>query len=456
MERTVICLLTYMCFITIESRYAHVELDDDALIGNLDLSDPAGQKRHHEVELQYNEENYFYDIMYDLATCGGLSEEHGCTNCTNEGHCYRGYLPVDPWLNFALKTQRDMQIDKTFDHIMMFDMRFAHLPTDNAIGCMEYHRLYEDGIREIGEWLDIPENKGELIRLIISVQQGQGYDSEINDPIALFFGDKVITPKEYNETYNYQWPTMRQMRKDGKNLMIVSAGLNTHGDHFIHKMFWENSKVKEFTDYPDCGGKTIENLLRFYSDSNKYGRAYDGTKQTGTILDFTEYVKCNIQYPARDQINPEMMKTGVFTWAEGQPSDELTAESCVILDGTEKRWYVASSCTEEQFFACQYTDNPHDWMLSTSEGPFNVKEAYCPDGYNFSIPHDGFEQQKLVEAANGVTVWLDYTPWLPGYSPPSSTSSPIEPTTETASSTAPSSAMIIATIILIFGTFNIT
>ncbi|XP_072025372.1 uncharacterized protein [Amphiura filiformis] len=421
--------------------------------------------------------------MYDLATCDGLSEDHGCTN-----------------------------IDKTFDHILMFDahnaynnradgygdndtcnwpppyeptcvnvanheftmtdllnmgvrafeldnwwcygaMRLAHLLTDDAVGCMDYHRLYADGIREFADWLEIPENKGELIRIYMNEKQDQGHDSEINDPIALFLGDKVITPKEYNETYNYQWPTMKEMRKHGKNVVIATAStagtgeFYTHGDHYIHRIFWEDIKVKEFTDYPDCGGKTKENHLRFYSDSTKYGRAYDGTKQTGTILDFIEYVKCNIQYPGADQINPDIMKTGVFTWAEGEPKDELTAESCVILDGTEKRWYVASSCTEEQFFACQSTEDSHDWVLSTSAGSFNVQETYCPDGYKFSIPHDGFEQQKLLEAANGVTLWLDYTPWLPGYTPPS-TGSPIEPTTEAASSIAASSAIIILSIII--------
>ena len=41
----------------------------------------------------------------------------------------------------------------------------------------------------------------------------QGHDEAVNDPIALHLGDRVITPKEYNETHNYQWPTMRQMRK---------------------------------------------------------------------------------------------------------------------------------------------------------------------------------------------------------------------------------------------------
>ncbi len=49
---------------------------------------------------------------------------------------------------------------------------------------------------------------------------------------------------------------------------------------------------------------------------------------------------------------------------------------------------------------------------------------------------------QLIEAANGVTVWLDYTPWLPGYTPPG-TPEPIDSTTEAASSIAASTFTIV-------------
>ena len=49
-------------------------------------------------------------------------------------------------------------------------MRLAHLITgDSTSGCKAHHRLYEDAIREIAEWLEIPENNGELIRIYINV-----------------------------------------------------------------------------------------------------------------------------------------------------------------------------------------------------------------------------------------------------------------------------------------------
>ncbi|PIK58799.1 hypothetical protein BSL78_04258 [Apostichopus japonicus] len=34
--------------------------------------------------------------------------------------------------------------------------------------------------------------------------------------------------------------------------------------------------------------------------------------------------------------------------------------------------------------------------------------------YKFSIPQNGYRQQKLLEAAKGRSTWLNYGPWLPG------------------------------------------
>ena len=48
-------------------------------------------------------------------------------------------------------------------------MRLAHLLTDDAVGCMDSHRPFEDAIKEFADWLDIPENNDELLRIYINV-----------------------------------------------------------------------------------------------------------------------------------------------------------------------------------------------------------------------------------------------------------------------------------------------
>ena len=68
-----------------------------------------------------------------------------------------------------------------------------------------------------------------------------------------------------------------------------------------------------------------------------------------------------------------------------------------IYSGNGYRWYVASSCNEEHFFACQSAEDPDDWTIGTTAGPFSLlsQETYCPEGYRFSIPQDGYRHQKV-------------------------------------------------------------
>ena len=41
----------------------------------------------------------------------------------------------------------------------------------------------------------------------------QGNDDKVNDPLGEYFGNRILTPKEFNNTYNRQWPTMERMIK---------------------------------------------------------------------------------------------------------------------------------------------------------------------------------------------------------------------------------------------------
>ena len=48
-------------------------------------------------------------------------------------------------------------------------MRLVHLSTEDGLGCMDYHRPFEDAIQEFADWLDIPENNGEILLIYINV-----------------------------------------------------------------------------------------------------------------------------------------------------------------------------------------------------------------------------------------------------------------------------------------------
>ena len=84
-------------------------------------------------------------------------------------------------------------------------------------------------------------------------------------------------------------------------------------------------------------------------------------------------MKCGVQYAATDFITPDVVATSVFTWAAGQPSPELRADSCVwIKYGLDESmalnspqmaaWlYVANTCTplnRPKMAACMVTHHP--------------------------------------------------------------------------------------------------
>lgn len=419
----------------------------------------------------------------DAGDCQMLSIDVGCPECTYNGHCVPGSVPVDTWTSFALQTQRELQIDEPFYHVSILDahnaynnradgygkndtcawpppynelclgvanqefsitdmlnmgirgveldnwfckeeMRLAHLGTDLRLACQEDDKLFSEGIKEIADWLNKETNLHEIVRIYINEKQDQGHDELVNGPIEEYLGSRVFTPRDLNETYGGVWPTIRQLRKDGKNVVIAtgstagSGELYTHGDVFIHKLFWSDRRFKLFTPYPECGGKTDENAVRYYSDSTHWPLISDGPTNVGVVTDYWELLKCRIQYPAGDHVNPQLMKTAVFTWAEGEPSSPLLSNTCVMMKGTDNRWYVGE-CDEEMYYACQHVHDLNNWILSEHRGPYTLTEHVCPPYYKFTVPQNGYRHQKLIEASRGESVWINYSPWLPYYEEPS-------------------------------------
>ncbi|XP_071818113.1 uncharacterized protein MT2135-like [Apostichopus japonicus] len=425
--------------------------------------------------------------------CTHLSADSGCDECNDWGHCVPGSVPVDPWLDFALKTQREIQLDEPFANYQMFDshnafnnrgdgfggndtcswpppyvrpcqswanhefslidqlnmgvrgleldnwwchdaMRLAHMGSNLKIICFERNKLWSSAFEDIANWLAKDGNEGEFVRLYINEKFPQGHDDEFNDPIWENFGNRVVTP-EYIESYGGIWPTMRTLREDGKNLAVmISNGADeekAHGGLYVVRYDWRDNGIGGFTPYPKCGGKDVDDprTWRYFGDATHYPIVYDGPTG-GIILDFKELVKCHIQWLSADMVHPQMMRTGVFTWAEGEPSLDLQSGTCVALR-EDNRWHVEENCYQQFLHACQSLENQNVWTVSDSRGPYSLTKNICPTGYKFSLPNNGYRQMKVFEAAKGERVWINYSPWLPGY---------VEPTAQP-EVTTPSSAV---------------
>lgn len=400
--------------------------------------------------------------------CDQLSKLANCSKCGHRGVCEKGTARISPWLAFALKTQREIQIDEPFDQIQMVSahnafndradgygrvddcpwpppykdicldlanqefsftdllnmgvrgmeidpwwcfgkMLMSHDDDKAYRGCAPWDREFEDGMKEIGEWVHKPENAQEVIRLYFEdgATHTYGHDDLINGPVAKYLGDKVLTPNESKKYFPGRWPTTREMRKINKTVIISGFG-DQHGGEYIFHRYWHETTRNKFVASPNCSGIDRDSPSRVYCDSTEYLFFWNGPKETGVILDFSKFMKCGVTYPAADQVNPVLLETAVFTWAEGEPSKPLTEASCVLLDGKTERWHIGD-CQEEYLFACQSIKNVADWVTSGETGQYT--KPVCPDGYHFSIPHNGFQHQQLVNVMKGRAVWINITPY---------------------------------------------
>ncbi|XP_078365594.1 uncharacterized protein LOC144649877 [Oculina patagonica] len=400
--------------------------------------------------------------------CDQLSKLANC-KCGYGGRCVKGTAQISPWLAFALKTQREIQIDEPFVQIQMVSAHNAFndradgygraddcpwpppynhtcldlanqefsftdllnmgvrgmeidpwwcfgkmlLSHDDDVaywGCAPWDREFEDGMKEIGEWVHKPENAQEVIRLYFEdgATHTYGHDLLINGPVAKYLGDKVLTPNESRKYFPGRWPTTREMRKINKTVIISGFG-DQHGGEYIFDRYWYETTRNKFVASPNCSGIDRDNPSRVYCDSTEYIFFWDGPKETGVILDYSRFMKCGVTYPAADQVNPVLLETAVFTWAKGEPSKPLTETSCVLLDGKTERWHIGN-CQEDNLFACQSIKTVTDWVTSAVTGPYT--KPVCPDGYHFSIPHNGFQHQQLVNGMKGRTVWINMTPYI--------------------------------------------
>ncbi|EDO32047.1 predicted protein, partial [Nematostella vectensis] len=399
-----------------------------------------------------------------------LSSLANCTACGYKGICRKGSARVKPWLAFALKTQRELQSNASFEKYQMLaahnafndrsdgygemddcrwpppyhgvcidfanqefsftdllDMgvraleidpwwcfgkiRMSHAHDHAYLGCSPWDREFHYGIQEIAEW--IKRNPKEVVRIYLedSGSHTKGHDDLINGPIKDYLGDKVLTPNDTLVYFNGRWPTVSEMRKLGKTVVVATGNLYNHKGMYIHKSYWQEMTYNKFLSQANCSAMGNNSIpIRVYSDSTKYGPFWNGPWKTGTILNYMDFLKCGVTYPAADQVNPHLLATAVFTWAEGEPSTKLQTDTCVLLCGGDKRWHVAD-CSEKHHFACMSSHDVFKWLISAVSGPYN--EPICPDGYQFGLPQTARHSVILQEALGDNDVWINLTPFIP-------------------------------------------
>ena len=160
------------------------------------------------------------------------------------------------------------------------------------------------------------------------------------------------------------------MRKINKTVIISGTG-DQHGGDYIFDRYWHGLTRNEFVDSPDCSGVSHDKPSRVYCDSTEYLFFWNGPKETGVIHNFLPFMKCGVTYPAADQVNPVLLATAVFTWAEGEPSNPLTEQSCVLLMARQKDGMWAAVKTDTCLPVNQSQTPMTGWLAVLQESLLN-------------------------------------------------------------------------------------
>ena len=416
---------------------------------------------------QKEEERMSRDVT-EKRSCDQLSSEANCSECGFHGICVQGTARISPWLQFALKTQRELQIDVPVDHVQVLGahnsynnrasgygdlddchwplriddvcislanqefsftdqlnmgvrnleidlwdcfgkIRMSHGNKEMKVGCLPWDKEFIDGMKELSDWTRKSENRNEILEIYFDDHTTDSADWRINHAIKKYFDNKVLTSADLKLKFSDRWPTIREMRQMKKTVIFIDE--NNHSGRYLHKHLWtQGFTVNSFSpQLKNCSaiGDNKE-TVRIYSDSTVYGPLWNGIKQQGTIMDFKKYLLCGVSFPSADQINSELMKTAVFTWAEGEPKHPINESSCVVLS-SEGRWHLAQ-CNEDYYFACVSRLNENIWEVSSDVGKYF--NPLCREGMEFSVPGNGYQHQELVRTAKGKKVWLNLTPFI--------------------------------------------
>jgi len=260
--------------------------------------------------------------------------------------------------------------------------------------CSPWDRTWSDGLKEIKEWLDLPENSQEFIFIHHDDQKywTWGRSKLVEDPIKEIFGSTLFTPSDLLNDFRGNWPTVNQLLSKNKRILFQSE--DTYGSYDQSLIFapfltpgWTANCVRHFTEYPECGGYQPGSWVNWGGESQMATPFFDGSQMCGVVTpgNAGKFMECSPSYLGFDQVSPTLLKSAVWTWREGEPAKD----GCAALH-SDGRW-TSESCDQalpnaERFFG--------EWALAPSSSWGN---STIDAGFQFAVPQSGFEQRQLLD-----------------------------------------------------------
>ncbi|PRP80263.1 hypothetical protein PROFUN_12730 [Planoprotostelium fungivorum] len=261
--------------------------------------------------------------------------------------------------------------------------------------CSPWDRTWTEGLTEIKEWLDLPENKEEFVFIHHDEQKYFTWNQTelVEGPIRDIFGDMLFTPPELMHKYGGRWPSTNELIAQGKRILFQSEiTYGAHNGTLIFKPFlipgWMKNCIKYFTEYPECGGYEPGTWSNWGGEGQMATPFYDGSKDCGVVTpqNAGKFIECAPSYLGFDEVSPTLLRSAVWTWREGEPS----RPGCAVLH-EDGRW-TSQDCGEEIHRA---TRGIGLWVVA-DEARWGDEEGIRP-GFQFTIPQTGHEQRQLLD-----------------------------------------------------------
>lgn len=334
---------------------------------------------------------------------------------------------IDPNHNFSVNDQLRMDIRAIeFDVHWYFSMdgwpwEWGNRPLlchgqSNHVGCSTYDRHLSKGVSELNSF--IRANRSEVVILYIEEHLDGNYQAALN-VLKSAFGDLIYRPTGTCQDAPVN-VTRQQVLNAGKNIILWSGSCGS-GEWqswvYVKNNAVPESNVSKFTSYPDCGSAAMSadayanKMVRFYEDRTRLTAWFGGGSGKTTTANIPEMLKCGVNLPGYDMVSPNdgRLAAAVYSWAPGEPNDYANNEDCVMQYSTG-RWNDAN-CGNRYRFAC--VNAAGQWRVSNAAGAHSDGAAVCSNetagAYQFAVPKNGQQNQRLVEAkraANVGDVWV--------------------------------------------------
>lgn len=282
-------------------------------------------------------------------------------------------------------------------------------------GCELGSPLLVEHLAEIAAWLDDDPDEVLMLYLQNELEGDPVAHEQAAAVIDAVLGDRVYRPSTDCEALPMD-TSRRAIRDSGARVLITgNCGPGSWGA-FVHERGprWKESGLgygDDFPAYPCTARRASQdyahNWIRHWGDETGLS-ATAGSGGDVTPTDALNMTRCGVNMIGWDNLVPfdQRLSNVVWSWRTDEPA--TSADGACATHGADGRFGAADcAAATPRPFACH---DGSQWRITLSSGPWSDGEAACTaEGLgSFSVPWNGYENERLKDAKSGPDVWLDY------------------------------------------------